>query len=85
MSDDEKDKEGLSENMEQFCYETSEALERFTQAQAELLSKAAEGVTRGYVGVLYGTVGACSGFVKGFSRAWRKRKSGDPDPTRPFS
>jgi hypothetical protein len=76
MSDDERHKESLSKNIEQFYSETSEALERFTVAQAELLSKAAEGLTRGYVGVLYGTAGAFSGFVEGFSRAWQKQKPG---------
>lgn len=73
--------ERFREDIEQICRETTEALERVTKAQAELVSKATEVMTRGCVGVLNGAVGAVVqgyvGFFDGFSRALERRGKDD--------
>lgn len=68
--------ENLTQEVEQVCRETTEALDRATKAQAEVACKVTEMMTRGYRGVVNGTVGAmvhaCVGFLDGFSRAWQR-------------
>ena len=61
---------------EQIFTETSETVSRAIKAQADLVYKATDVMTRGYLGVLNGTSGAMMyaycGFLEGYSRAWEK-------------
>ena len=70
----EKVVERLREDLENILSETTEALDRLTKTQIELVCQATDMMTRGYVGVLSGTTGAImlsyAGFLRGFSRAW---------------